>query len=81
MLYYMYVLCIKVFFLDFITELNGFFVKTHCLFDTLNLDNFKPHLFCVHTFGVRRSIDVLDPKNSPGSGPGKIRIGSRYYPI
>ena len=27
-----------------------------------------------HTFGVRRSIDVLDPENQPGSG--KIRTVS-----
>ena len=34
------------------------------------LDNFKPHLFCLHTFGVR---DVLDSENQPGSGSGQIR--------
>ena len=31
------------------------------------LDNFKGLLFC-HNFGVRQSIDVLDPDNQPGSG-------------
>ena len=29
------------------------------------LDNI---IFSVHTFGVRRSIDALDPENQPGSG-------------
>ena len=32
------------------------------------LDNFKSILFCFHTFGVRRTIDVLDSENQPGSG-------------
>ena len=32
------------------------------------LDNFKGLLFCLHTFGVRRSINVLDPENEHGSG-------------
>ena len=44
-------------------------------FDKINiLDNFKSLLFCYHTFDVRRSIDVLDLVNQPGSG--KIRAGS-----
>ena len=34
------------------------------------LDNIKGHPFCFLTFGVRRSIDVLDSKNQPGSGSG-----------
>ena len=38
------------------------------------LDNFKSLLFCFHTFGVRRTIDVLDPEKQPGSG--KIWTGS-----
>ena len=38
------------------------------------LDNIKSLLFCFHTFGVRRTIDVLDSENQPGSG--KIRTGS-----
>ena len=38
------------------------------------LDNCKSLPFCVHTFGVRRTIDVLDPENHPGSN--KIRTGS-----
>ena len=38
------------------------------------LDNIKSLLFCVHTFGVRRTIDVLDSENQ--SGFGKIRTGS-----
>ena len=29
------------------------------------LDNFKSLLFCFHTFGVRRTIDVLDSITSP----------------
>ena len=29
------------------------------------LDNIKSLLFCVHTFGARRSVDVLDPETSP----------------
>ena len=40
------------------------------------LDNRKGLLFCYHTFGVRRIIDVLDSENQPGSGSGKIRTGS-----
>ena len=31
------------------------------------LDNFISILFCFHTFVVRRSIDVLDSANQPGS--------------
>ena len=38
------------------------------------LDNCKSLLFCDHTLGVRRTIDVLDSENQPGSG--KIRTGS-----
>ena len=33
------------------------------------LDNFKTHLFCFHTFGVRRTIDVLDSETSPDPDP------------
>ena len=40
------------------------------------LDNIKSLLFCFHTFGVRRTIDVLDSENQPGSGSAKIRTGS-----
>ena len=40
------------------------------------LDNFNPLLFCFHTIGVRRTIDVLDPENQPGSESGKIQTGS-----
>ena len=32
------------------------------------LDNIKSLLFCFHTFGVRRTIYVLDSENQPGSG-------------
>ena len=39
-----------------------------------SLDDFKDLLFCFHTFGVRRDIDVLDPEHQPGSG--KIRTRS-----
>ena len=35
--------------------------------------NFEGLLFCFRTFGVRLSIDVLDPENQLGSG--KIRTG------
>ena len=38
------------------------------------LDNFKIILFCYHTFGVRRTIDVLDSENQPRSG--NIQTGS-----
>ena len=38
------------------------------------LDDFKSVLFCFHTFGVRRTIDVLDSENQSGSG--KIRSGA-----
>ena len=38
------------------------------------LANFKTLLFCFHAFSVRRTIDVLDSENQPGSG--KIRTGS-----
>ena len=37
------------------------------------LDNFIGILFCFHIFSVKRSIDVLDSENQPGSG--KIRKG------
>ena len=40
------------------------------------LNNFKIFLFCSHTFGVRCSIDALDPDNRPG--PGQIRPGQTY---
>ena len=32
-------------------------------------DHLRVRLFCFHTFGVRRSIDILDPENQSGSGP------------
>ena len=38
------------------------------------LDNNKSLLFCFHTFGVRRTVDVLDSENQPGSD--KILSGS-----
>ena len=40
------------------------------------LDNIKIILFCFHTFGVRRTIDVLDSENQLGSGSVQIRTGS-----
>ena len=40
------------------------------------LDNFKSHIFCFYTFSVRRTIDVLDSENQPGSGSVKIQTGS-----
>ena len=36
------------------------------------LDNFISLLFCFHIFGVRRTIDVLDSENQPGSGSVKF---------
>ena len=38
------------------------------VYETNILDNIKSLLFCFHTFGARRTIDVLDSKNQPGSG-------------
>ena len=32
------------------------------------LDSIKSLFFCFHTFGVRRTIDVLDSENQPRSG-------------
>ena len=40
------------------------------------LDNFKSLLFCFHTLGVRRTIDVLDSENQPGIESVQIRTGS-----
>ena len=40
------------------------------------LDNFKSLLFCFLTFVVRRTIDVLDSENQPGSGSLQIQNGS-----
>ena len=53
------------------TSNEGRFLK--CYFTNI-LDNNKSLLFCFHTFGVRRTIDVLDLENQPGSG--KIQTGS-----
>jgi len=36
------------------------------------LDNFKSHLFCFHTYGVSRTIDVIDSENQPGSGAPEL---------
>ena len=38
--------------------------------------HFKSLLFCLHTFGVRRTIDVLDSENQPGSGKTRTRSGA-----
>ena len=38
------------------------------LLNEYRMDNFKVLLFCAHTFGVIRLIDVLDQANRPGSG-------------
>ena len=43
------------------------------------LDYFEGLLFYIHTFGARRSIDVIDPENQPGSG--KIRTRSEAYRV
>ena len=40
------------------------------------LDNIKSLLFCFHTVGVRRTIDVLDSENQPGSRSVKIQTVS-----
>ena len=40
-------------------------------------DDFKRLFFCFHTFGVRRSIDVLDPENQPGSGKFRTGVGAK----
>ena len=40
------------------------------------LDNIESLLFCFHTFGVRRTIDVLDSEDLPGSGSVQIRARS-----
>ena len=55
------------------TSNEGRFLK---VFKANILDNFKSLLFCFHTFGVRRTIDVLDSENQPGSGSVQIRTGS-----
>ena len=41
-----------------------------------NNDPSHTKLICFHTFGVRRTIDVLDSENQPGSGSVQIRTGS-----
>ena len=41
--------------------------------------NFKSILFCIHTFCVRGSIDVLDLKNEPGPAFGQ-KNGSETLP-
>ena len=56
-----------------LSSLNeGGFQKLHGMNIVYNL---KILLFCFNTFGGRRSIDVLDPENQPGSV--KIQTGSR----
>ena len=40
------------------------------------LDNIKSLISCFHTFGFRRTIDVLDSENQLGSGSVQIRTGS-----
>ena len=44
-----------------------------------NLDYFKRFIFYFYTFSVRRSIDVLDPENQPGSDLIWTGSGSRAY--
>ena len=39
-------------------------------------DDFKSLLSCFHTFGVRRTIDVLDSENQHGSGQIRTRSGA-----
>ena len=55
-----------------VPQTKGYFYKS---FKQI-LDNFKNHPFCFRTVGVRRTIDVLDPENQPGSGSVRIRTGS-----
>ena len=51
------------------TSNRGRFLK----FRLMNiLENLKPLLFYFHTFGVRRSIDILGSANQPGSGSGTL---------
>ena len=47
------------------TSNEGRFFK---VYETNILDNFKALLFCLHNVGVRRTINVLDSENQPGSG-------------
>ena len=49
------------------TSNEGIFLK----FYLMNIsDSFKSLLFFLDTFGVRRTIDVLDPETSPDPEPG-----------
>ena len=58
--------------LDKKKRIQGFLPQTKRIFEIFYkmniLDNFKSIIFCFHTFGVRRLIDVLDSENQPGSG-------------
>ena len=51
------------------TSHEGRFLK---LYQTNTLDNFSL-IFCFHTFGVKRSINVQDPENQPGSGSDSLK--------
>ena len=61
------------------TGSGALYLKQMEIFKSLKaniLDNFKSLLFCFHTFGVRRTIDVVDSENQPGPGSVQIRPGS-----
>ena len=51
---------------------EGRFLKVYII---IILDNFDSFLLCFHTFGTRRTINVLYSENQPGSGSGNIRTG------
>ena len=38
------------------------------------LYKFKSLLFCLYSFGVRRTIDLLDSENQPGSGALGLKV-------
>ena len=45
------------------TSNDGRFLKGYKI---IIFDNYENLLFCFHTFGARRNIDVLDPENQSG---------------
>ena len=51
------------------TGSGALYLKRREIFKANILDNFKSLIFCFHTFGVRRTIDVLDSENQLGSDP------------
>ena len=49
------------------TANEGRFLKLYRI-NTLDI------IFCFHTFGVERSINVQDPENKPGSQSGALEL-------